>query len=137
MRDHCFDNYSSEETDVAKEKQKGPSLSALAALTTLAVALWMEVDLPVAIFRSILVYLVLSLVLMAYRLVVGKILEASQRRAQRELLEKIQKEAEEEQQRNQQREEAQAKRSARRRAEKTSKEPTPENASRPADEVEA
>ncbi|MBU0518966.1 hypothetical protein KKA00_05545 [bacterium] len=81
---------------MAKPKQKGPSLSALAALTTLAIALWMEVDLSTALFRSVLVYLSFSLILLAYRVVLEKYLAASQASAERELLEKIQREVEEE-----------------------------------------
>jgi hypothetical protein len=80
-----------------KEKQrKTPSLSALAALITLAIALWMEVDLPIALFRAILVYLGLSLVSMTYRVVLGKFIAYSYQKAQEELLDRIQKEAEEE-----------------------------------------
>lgn len=85
--------------NVANHKPKGPSLSALAALTTLAVTLWMQVDLPTAIFRSLVVYLVLSLISMTYRVILGRLLAASQAKAQRELLEKVQREAEEEEER--------------------------------------
>jgi len=81
---------------MSKPKQKGPSLSAVAALATLAISLWMEVDLSTALFRSVLVYLSFSLILLAYRVVLEKYLAASQARSERELLEKIQREAEEE-----------------------------------------
>jgi len=81
---------------LAENKQKGPSLSSLAALTTLAIALWTEVDLAVALFRAIAVFLVLSLLTMAYRVVMARFLAISQEKAQRELLEKVQFQAEEE-----------------------------------------
>ena len=84
------------EIKLAQNKQKGPSLSALAALITLAISLWLEIDLATALFRSILVYLILSLLLMAYRIVLGRFLAISQAKAEAELLEKIQREAEEE-----------------------------------------
>lgn len=84
---------------MAKKEVKGPSLSALAALITLAVSLWMEVDLATALFRSVLVYLGLSMLSMAYRVVLGRFIAASQEKAERELLEKVQREAEEERRR--------------------------------------
>lgn len=84
---------------MTEKKPKGPSLSALAALATLAVALWLEVDLATALFRSVLVYLALSMLSMVYRVVLGGFIAASQRRAQEELLRKVQREAEEEQRR--------------------------------------
>ena len=84
---------------MAKKEAKGPSLSALAALITLAVSLWMEVDLATALFRSVLVYLGLSMLSMAYRVVLGRFIAASQEKAERELLEKVQREAEEERRR--------------------------------------
>ena len=84
-----------------EKKPKGPSLSALAALTTLAIALWMEVDLATALFRSVLVYLLLSMVSLAYRVILGRFIAASQRKAEEELLEKIQREAEEEESKRQ------------------------------------
>ncbi len=88
-----------------KNKQKGPSLSALAALTTLAIALWLQVDLATALFRSILVYLTFSLMLMAYRVILGRFLAISQARAEQELLDKIQREAEEEEAQKRERQE--------------------------------
>ncbi|TKJ42247.1 hypothetical protein CEE37_00795 [candidate division LCP-89 bacterium B3_LCP] len=81
---------------MTKEQAKGPSLSALAALATLAITLWMEVDLASALFRSVLVYLGFSMLIMAYRIVLGRFVASSQERAERELLEKVQREAEEE-----------------------------------------
>jgi hypothetical protein len=86
----------------AKEKPKGPSFSALAALATLAIALWLEVDLATAILRSVIVYLILSLVATAYKIVLGRYLAISQARAEREMLEKIQREAEEEERKKEQ-----------------------------------
>lgn len=80
---------------MAKES-KNPSLSPLAALITLAVSLWMEVDLANALFRSVLVYLGCSLLIMVYRIVLGRFLAESQAKMERELLLKAQKEAEEE-----------------------------------------
>ena len=94
---------------MAKKEAKGPSLSALAALITLAVSLWMEVDLATALFRSVLVYLGLSMLSMAYRVVLGRFIAASQEKAERELLEKVQREAEEERRRRKERQEAEAK----------------------------
>ena len=84
-----------------REKQKGPSFSALAALATLAIALWLEVDLATAIFRSVIIYLVLSLVSMAYKIILGRYLAVSQAKVEQELLEKIQREAEEEERKKQ------------------------------------
>lgn len=84
---------------MTKKEVKGPSLSALGALTTLAIALWMEVDLATALFRSVLVYLGLSMLIMAYRVVLGRFVASAQQKAEKELLEKIQREAEEEQRR--------------------------------------
>ena len=82
------------------EKQpKGPSLSALAALTTLAVSLWLEVGLASALFRSVLVYLGLSMLIMAYRVVLGRFIAATQAKVEREILENARREAEEERQR--------------------------------------
>lgn len=104
----CSITYSHVEAKVAKKEPKGPSLSALAALITLAISLWMEVDLAAALFRSVLVYLVLSMLSMAYRVVLGRFIAASQEKAQRELLEKIQREAEEEEHRKRERQEAAA-----------------------------
>lgn len=76
--------------------RKGPSLAALAALTTLAVGLWFDVELSAALFRSVLVYLGLSLLTTVYRVILGHYLRTSQERAQREFLEKVQREAESE-----------------------------------------
>ncbi len=86
---------------MVEKKPKGPSLSALAALTTLAIALWIEVDLATALFRSVLVYLLLSMVSLAYRVILGRFIAASQRKAEAELLEKVQREAEEEERKRQ------------------------------------
>ncbi|GEM_PF-2835336 len=86
---------------MVEKKPKGPSLSALAALTTLAIALWMEVDLATALFRSVLVYLLLSMVSLAYRVILGRFIASSQRKAEAELLEKVQREAEEEERKRQ------------------------------------
>lgn len=86
---------------MVEKKPKGPSLSALAALTTLAIALWLEVDLATALFRSVLVYLLLSMVSLAYRVILGRFIAASQRKAEEELLEKVQREAEEEERKRQ------------------------------------
>jgi hypothetical protein len=88
--------FSDAEVNVSEKQAKGPSLSALAALITLAVALWMEVDLATALFRSVLVYIGLSMLIMVYRTVLGRFVAAAQQKAEQELLEKIQKEAEEE-----------------------------------------
>jgi len=81
---------------LAKNKQKAPALSSFAALSTLAFALWMEVDLPVALFRAVIVYLVLSLLTMAFKVVIARLVTTSQQKSEQELLVKIQREAEEE-----------------------------------------
>lgn len=81
---------------MAEKTRKGPSLAALAALTTLAVSLWLEMELSSALFRSVLVYLGMSLLVLGYRVILSYYLAASEERARRELLERIQKEAEEE-----------------------------------------
>lgn len=81
---------------LTERQRKGPSLSALAALATLAVALWLQVDLASALLRAVLVYLGLSMISLAYRSILGRFIAASQAKAQREMLEKIQREAEEE-----------------------------------------
>ncbi len=81
---------------MSEKQAKGPSLSALAALITLAVALWIEVDLATALFRSVLVYIGLSMLIMVYRTVLGRFVASAQQKAEQELLEKIQREAEEE-----------------------------------------
>lgn len=81
---------------MTEKTRKGPSFAALAALTTLAVSLWLEVELSAALFRSVLVYLGMSLLVLGYRVILSHYLAASEERARRELLERIQKEAEEE-----------------------------------------
>ncbi len=81
---------------MTEKTRKGPSFAALAALTTLAVSLWLEVELSSALFRSVLVYLGMSLLVLGYRVILSHYLAASEERARRELLERIQKEAEEE-----------------------------------------
>lgn len=82
---------------MTQKEVKGPSLGALGALTTLAVALWMEIDLATALFRSVLVYLGLSMLIMAYRVILSRFVASAQQKAEQELLEKIEREAEEEQ----------------------------------------
>ncbi len=82
---------------MTKEKRRrGPSLAALASLVSLAVALWMEVELSTALLRAVLVYLGLSMLTLAYRAILGHYLAASEARARQQLLEKAQQEAEEE-----------------------------------------
>lgn len=83
------------ENDALPQKtRKGPSLAALAALVTLALSLWLEVELSSALLRAVLVYLGLSLITMTYRVILGHYLAASEERAREELFERIQKEAE-------------------------------------------
>ena len=89
------------ETTVHKEsrgenRRRGPSLSAIASMLTLAVSLWMEVTLNTALFRSVLVYLGLSGVSLIYRAALSHYWAASQTRAQKEMYERLQREAEEE-----------------------------------------
>ncbi|MFH1861254.1 MAG: hypothetical protein ABH878_00445 [bacterium] len=76
--------------------RKGPSLSAIASLATLAISLWLEVDLYIALFRAVLVYLGFSLLLLAYRTLLGRFLSMSKEREEREFLERMMKEAEQE-----------------------------------------
>jgi hypothetical protein len=76
--------------------RRGPSLAALAALGTLALCLWFNMELASALLRAVLVYLGLSLVSLLYRVILGHYLAASQRRAQEEMLQRLQREAEEE-----------------------------------------
>ena len=76
--------------------RRGPSVAALAALSTLAVCLWLDVELSSALFRSVLVYLGVSLLALLYRVILGHYLSVSQERAQQEFLERMQREAEEE-----------------------------------------
>ncbi|RJP81632.1 MAG: hypothetical protein C4524_01555 [Candidatus Zixiibacteriota bacterium] len=77
-----------------EKTRKGPSLAAISCLLTLAVSLWMEVELSSALFRAVLVYLGLSLVLLVYRVILGHYLVISERKAREELLEKARREAE-------------------------------------------
>ncbi|MCX6640527.1 MAG: hypothetical protein NTW14_08620 [bacterium] len=102
---------------MSEKQRKGPSLSAIAALVSLAAALWMEVDLPDALLRAVLVYLGLSMVSMTYRVILGKFITHSYEKAQKELLDRIQREAEEERQK--QKQEEQKKREANAKAAKT------------------
>jgi hypothetical protein len=89
------------ETTVRKDshtesRRRGPSLSAIASLLTLAVSLWLEVTLNAALFRSVLVYLGLSGVSLIYRAILSHYWAASEERARKEVYERLQKEAEEE-----------------------------------------
>ena len=76
--------------------RRGPSVAALASLSTLAVCLWFEVELSSALFRSVLVYLGISLLALLYRVILGHYLSVSQERAHEEFLQRMQREAEEE-----------------------------------------
>jgi hypothetical protein len=69
-------------------------VAALAALTTLAACLWFDVELSSALFRSVLVYLGISLMALLYRVILSHYLSVSQERAQQEFLERVQREAE-------------------------------------------
>jgi hypothetical protein len=80
----------------AETSRRGPSVAALAALSTLAGCLWFEVELSSALFRAVLVYLGVSLLALLYRVILGHYLSVSQERAQQEFLERMQREAEEE-----------------------------------------
>jgi hypothetical protein len=80
----------------SEKRRRGPSLSAMASLLTLAVSLWFEVELSTALFRAVAVYLGLSMAGLIYRAILGHYLTASEERARRDLLEKLAKEAEEE-----------------------------------------
>ena len=71
-------------------------MAALAALSTLAVCLWFDIELSSALFRSVLVYLGISLLTLLYRVILGHYLSLSQERAHQEFLERMQREAEEE-----------------------------------------
>ncbi|HEX7343436.1 MAG TPA: hypothetical protein VF398_04170, partial [bacterium] len=75
-------------------RSKGPSVAALAALMTLAACLWFDVELSSALFRSVLVYLGVSLMALLYRVILSHYLSVSQERAQQEFLERVQREAE-------------------------------------------
>jgi hypothetical protein len=81
---------------VIEKTRRGPSLAALASLITLAISLWMEVELSSAFLRAVLVYLGISMLVMGYRVILGHYLAASEARASKDLLDKIQREAEEE-----------------------------------------
>jgi len=81
---------------MTEKQRKGPSLAALAALATLAITLWFDVELSMALFRAVLVYLGMSLLALVYRIILGHYLTASQERAQQALLERVQREAEQE-----------------------------------------
>lgn len=69
-------------------------MSALAALSTLAVCLWFDIELSSALFRSVLVYLGVSLLALLYRVILGHYLSVSQERAHQEFLQRLQREAE-------------------------------------------
>ncbi len=71
-------------------------MAALASLGTLAVCLWFDIELSSALFRSVLVYLGLSLLVQLYRVILGHYLSVSQERAHQEFLQRMQREAEEE-----------------------------------------
>ena len=71
-------------------------MAALASLSTLAVCLWFEIELSSALFRSVLVYLGISLLALLYRVILGHYLSVSQERAHQEFLQRMQREAEEE-----------------------------------------
>lgn len=85
-----------EKQDKGEKQRRGPSLSAIAALITLAASLWLQVELSSALFRSVLVYLGLSMVGLFYRAILGHYLAASETRAHQEMLNKLAREAEEE-----------------------------------------
>ena len=78
------------------KQRRGPSFSAMASLATLAVSLWFEVELSAALFRSVLVYLGLSMTGLIYRAILSHYLASSEERARQELLDKLAREAEEE-----------------------------------------
>jgi hypothetical protein len=79
-----------------ENRRRGPSLSAIASLLTLAVSLWLEVTLNTALVRSVLVYLGLSGVSLVYRAILSHYWAASTERAQKEMYDRLQREAEEE-----------------------------------------
>jgi hypothetical protein len=81
---------------VTEKTRRGPSLAALASLITLAVSLWMEVELSSAFLRAVLVYLGIAMLMMGYRVILGHYLAASEAKARKDLLDKVQREAEEE-----------------------------------------
>jgi hypothetical protein len=80
----------------SEKQRRGPSISAIASLVTLAVSLWFEVELSSALFRAVAVYLGLSMLGLVYRAILSHYLAASEQRARQEMLEKLAREAEDE-----------------------------------------